>query len=60
MQTYKLITSTTFNAETDDAAKAVAQQIGYAIKQVVPSSLAVEPGLYDVSAPDMPGGREVL
>lgn len=60
MQTYKLITATTFNAETDDAAKAVAQGVGYAIKRTCPESLAVESGLYNVGAPDMPGGREVL
>ena len=59
MQTYKLITATTFNAETDDAAKAIAQQIGYAIKREVPPALAVESEIYNVGAPDMPGGVEV-
>ncbi len=59
MQTYKLITATTFNAENDADAKVQASEM-QEHSRLLHGASQTQGNLYNVSAPDMPGGREVL
>ena len=58
MQTYKLITATTFNAENDADAKVQAADMQEHLK-LLHGATQTQGNLYNVSAPDMPGGIEV-